>query len=416
MVDLLLIRGNIFTPIDDGKPKTLKRMDELASIEDGAIAVKDGVIVDIGKTDDLFKKHRDTKNIVDANFRAVLPGFVDPHTHALFVGTREKEFDMRLAGKSYMEILNAGGGILNSVKRLRSATIEQLRDELKKRIKTFFEYGTTTLEVKSGYGLDFENEIKMLTAIALTKKETPMDIAATFIGAHAIPEEFKDKKEEYVKLVVERMIPYIAEHKLAEFVDVFCEEGVYTPEETLRIIEAGLKHSLKAKIHADEIASIGCSELALKTKLSSCDHLLKIKESGIEALKQSGTMATLLPITAFSLKEEFADGRRLVDSGVGVALATDFNPGSSYSESMPFAITLAVLNMGLTPREAIVASTLNSAYVLGREKLVGSLEVGKQADFVLLKENSYLFIPYHAGVNPIYAVYKRGERVFSAGC
>ncbi|WP_025209184.1 imidazolonepropionase [Hippea sp. KM1] len=416
MVDLLLIRGNIFTPIDDGKPKTLKRMDELAHIEDGAIAVKDGIIVDMGKTDDLLKKHRDAKSIVDASFKAVLPGFVDPHTHALFVGTREKEFDMRLSGKSYMEILKAGGGILNTVKRLRSATVEQLKDELKKRIRTFFEYGTTTLEVKSGYGLDFENEIKMLKAIELAKRETPMDIVATFIGAHAIPQEFKDKKDEYVELVINKMIPFVAEHKLAEFVDVFCEEGVYSPEETLRIIEAGLKHSLKAKIHADEIASIGCSELSLKTKLSSCDHLLKITESGIEALRRSGTMATLLPITAFSLKEGFADARRLIDSGVGVALATDFNPGSSYSESMPFAIGLAVLGMGLTPREAIVASTLNSAYVLGREKQVGSLEVGKQADFVLLKENSYLFIPYHVGVNPVHSVYKRGERVFSADC
>ncbi len=410
MADLLIIRANIYTPRGRSALKG-KEMREIHHIDDGAIAVKDGVIVDVGKTGELFEKYRDAKEIVDAKGKALLPGFVDPHTHAVFVGTRENEFKMRLEGKTYMEILNAGGGILSTVKRVREVSREELAEDLVVKARTFLNYGTTTIEAKSGYGLDFENEVKMLEAIRIANRESPLDFVSTFIGAHAVPLEFKSNKDKYIDIVINEMIPYVAENRLAEFIDVFCEGGVYTPDETLKILEVGLKYGLKPKIHSDEIKSIGCSNLAEKIKIYSCDHLLKLDSSGLEALKKSGTMATLLPGTAFSLKEGFADVSRLIDNGVGVALATDFNPGSSYSESMPAIITLGVLLMDMLPEEAFVAATLNAACAIDRGKSIGSIEVGKQADFILLKENSYLFIPYHYGVNPIFETYKRGRRV-----
>jgi len=410
MVDLLVIRANIYTPKGKSALKG-KHMREIYHVEDGALAVKDGVIVDIGKTGELFERYRDAKEIVDAKGKALLPGFVDPHTHAVFIGTRESEFKMRLEGKTYMEILNAGGGILSTVKRIREASKEKLAKDLISKSHRFLSYGTTTIEAKSGYGLDFENEIKMLEAIKVANEESPLDFVPTFIGAHAIPLEFKSNKDKYIDIVINEMIPYVAENRLAEFVDVFCEEGVYTPDETLKILEAGLKYGLKPKIHSDEIKSIGCTNLAEKVKIYSCDHLLKLDNTGLEALKKTDTMATLLPGTAFSLKEGFANARRLIDNGVGVALATDFNPGSSYSESMPAIITLGVLLMDMLPEEALTAATLNGACAIDRGENVGSLEVGKQADFILLKESSYLFIPYHYGVNPVFETYKRGKRV-----
>jgi len=410
MVDLLIIRANIYTPKGKSALKG-KEMKEIHHINNGAIAIKDGVIVDAGKTGDMFEKYGDAREIVDAKGKALLPGFVDPHTHAVFVGTRESEFKMRLEGKTYMEILNAGGGILSTVKRVREASKEELAEDLISKAHRFLSYGTTTIEAKSGYGLDFENEIKMLEAIKIANEESPLDFVPTFIGAHAIPLEFKSNKDKYIDIVINEMIPYVAENHLAEFIDVFCEEGVYTPDETLKILEAGFKYGLKPKIHSDEIKSIGCTDLAEKVKIYSCDHLLKLDNSGLEALKKSGTMATLLPGTAFSLKEGFANARRLVDNGVAVALATDFNPGSSYSESMPAIITLGVLLMDMLPEEALVAATLNAACAIDRGEGIGSIEVGKQADFVLLKEKSFLFITYHYGINPIFETYKRGKRV-----
>ena len=410
MVDLLVVRANIFTPRGSGALNG-EHMRDIYHLDNGAVAVRDGVIVDIGETEELFKKYGDAKEIVDVRGRALIPGFVDPHTHAAFVGTRENEFKMRLEGRSYMEILNAGGGILNTVKGVRNASREELAKDLLEKAKVFLSYGTTTVEVKSGYGLDFESEVKMLEAIKLANMESPLDFVPTFIGAHAVPVEYKSVRERYIDIVINEMIPYVAENHLAEFIDVFCEDGVYTPDETLRILEAGADYGLKPKIHSDEIRSIGCTNLAEKIKIYSCDHLLKLDDSGLVALKKSGTMATLLPGTAFSLKEGFADARKIIDNGVALALATDFNPGSSYSESMPAIIALAVLLMDMLPEESLVASTINGAAAIDRADRLGSIEVGKQADFIFLKESSYLFIPYHYGVNPVFETYKRGVRV-----
>ena len=416
MIDLIVKNANIFTVSDIYKrAKIGPEAQDLSFIEKGAIVVKDGIILDIGPQDEILKRYEgeEIKEVLDVEGRAILPGFVDPHTHAIFVGTREKEFKMRLEGRSYLEILNAGGGILSTTQRVRDASLEDLVDALKERIDIFYEWGTTTFEAKSGYGLSYDAEIKQLKAAKVVNEEGYGEIVPTFLGAHAIPVEYKEDKEAYINIVINEMIPYIAENNLARFIDVFCEVGVYTPDETYRILDAGIKHGLRAKIHADEIEAIGCTELAAKLDVVSCDHLLKITPSGISALKKGNTIAVLLPGTAFSLREERAPARKIIDEGVPIAISTDCNPGSSYTESMPFIITLSVLEMGLLPEEAITGATLNAAYAIGMGNKIGSLDKGKQADFIVLKEDSYLFIPYHYGVNPIFATYKRGKRVKS---
>lgn len=412
MINLLVEHANIYTPKDNfRKAKGGLAMREIRFIKDGAIAVKNGVIADIGKTEELKYKYSDVEEIINAEGRAAIPGFVDPHTHAVFAGTRENEFSMRMEGKSYMEMLRQGGGILDTVKSVRAASVYDLVDYLKKRLELFYKWGTTTIEAKSGYGLNFDDEIKQLEAIKLVNDSDYGQIVPTFLGAHAVPGQFYDDKEAYIDIIINKMIPYIAEHELAKFIDVFCEDGVYDITQTKRILLKGIECGLKVKLHADEIKYIGCSELANDIDITSCDHLLKITDKGINALKKGGVVATLLPGSAFSLKEQYAPARKIIDKEVPVAIATDCNPGSSYTESMPLMITLSVLNMNMTAEEAITASTLNAAYAVGLGSRIGSLDIGKQADFILLNEDSYLFIPYHYGVNPIFSTYKKGRKV-----
>lgn len=415
-MDLLVINANLYTLSNNSKlPKTRDEMNELSILEDGCIAVDAGLVKDIGKTEILLDKYKGVAiDIVDVGGRALLPGFVDPHTHSVFVGTRENEFKIRLEGKSYIEILQAGGGILSTVDRIRNASVEEIAIDLSKRTKTFFQYGTTTFEAKSGYGLDFENEIKMLKAIKMINDEGKAQIVPTFMGAHALPNEYKDNREKYIELITNEMIPYIAQNKLADFIDVFCEEGVFSPAETEKILLAGIELGLKARMHSDEIKAIGCSELAAKLRLISCDHLLRINDSGLCALKKGKSIATLLPGTAFSLRESYAPAREIIDYGIPVAIATDCNPGSSYTESMPMIITLAVINMGMTVNEAISAATINAAHAVQKHDQIGSLELSKQADFVILKENSHIFIPYHYGLNPVWRTYKKGKKVYDS--
>ncbi|WP_035586819.1 imidazolonepropionase [Hippea jasoniae] len=408
MIDLLVVGANLYTLRDYGHPRKKEELKDLGFIENGGIAVENGIIVDVDRSDVLKEKYK-AKEVIDVEGRAVLPGFVDPHTHAVFAGTRENEFLMRLEGKSYLEILEAGGGILSTLKKVRESSIDDLIKGLQKRVELFFEWGTTTFEAKSGYGLNFEAEIKQLEAIKRVNETTTAEIVSTFIGAHAIPEEFKGNTDGYVDEVINKMLPYVAQNNLAEFVDVFCEKGVFDVEQSYRILRAAIELGLKAKIHADEIEAIGCSELAFRLPMVSCDHLLKITDKGIEAMKQAGAIATLLPGTAFSLKEPFADARRIIEASIPVAIATDCNPGSSYTESMPAIITLAVLGMDMMPQEAIAAATINAAYAIGRADRVGSIDVSKQADFIVLNESSYLFIPYHYGVNPVFKTFKKGR-------
>ncbi len=416
MIDLIVKSANIFTVSDVYKrAKIGPESRDLSLIPDGAIVVRDGIIVDIGPSSHILKKYEkeDVKEVLDVEGRAILPGFVDPHTHSAFVGTREKEFKMRLEGRTYLEILEAGGGILSTTKKVREAPLSELVDALKVRADIFYEWGTTTFEAKSGYGLSPEAEIKQLEAIKKVNEEGYAEIVPTFLGAHAIPLEYKERKKDYINIIINEMIPYIAKNHLARFIDVFCEVGVYSPDETLAILQRGMEYGLLPKMHADEIEAIGCTELASQIKITSCDHLLKITESGMKALKAHGTIATLLPGTAFSLREEMAPARKIVDYGIPIAISTDCNPGSSYTESMPLIITLSVLEMGLLPEEAITSATINAAYAIDMGDKIGSLDIGKQADFIILKEDSYLFIPYHYGVNPIFATYKKGKRVKS---
>ncbi len=412
-IDTLIVNANIFTVADTQKrAKRGEELKELFVIENGAIAIHNGSIVDVGPTKHLIRIYGDARNITDVEGNAVLPGFIDPHTHAVFIGTRENEFRMRLEGKTYLEILKNGGGIISTVKRVRESSLEKLIEATAERIKTFYEWGTTTIEAKSGYGLNFESEIKQLKAIKELNRTLSCEIIPTFTGAHAIPTDIP--KGKYIDSVINEMIPYVATNKLAEFIDVFCEKGVYSASETKAILNQGFKYGLKARIHSDEIEAIGCTELADEIPMVSCDHLLKITEKGMEILAKTGTIAVLLPGTAFSLRETYAPARKMIKAGIPISLATDCNPGSSFTESMPTIITLSVMEMGLAIEEAITACTLNAAYSLGRENTLGSIEKGKQADLIILKYPHPIFIPYHFGVNPIFATYKRGRRVYSA--
>ena len=349
---------------------------------------------------------------VDLEGMCVIPGLVDPHTHMCFVGTREREFQMRCEGTSYLEILAAGGGILSTVQRVRQAREEELLAETTGRMRKAMAMGTTTLEVKSGYGLNVQDELKMLRVIDRGARLAGADVSPTFLGAHAIPAEFKNSPGEYVDLVVEEMLPRVSQQGIARFCDVFCEEGVFSPDETRRILRRARSLGLGLKIHADEIKDTGGAKLAAELEAVSAEHLLAASNEGLKAMAEKGVIAILLPATALSLRKPYARAREMIQMGVPVALATDCNPGSSYTNSMLLVMALAVLGMGLSAEEALVASTINGAYAIGMAQKVGTLEVGKQADFVVLDGETPWIIPYSLGAqSSVRAVYKRGERV-----
>lgn len=349
---------------------------------------------------------------VDLEGMCVIPGLVDPHTHMCFVGTREREFQMRCEGTSYLEILAAGGGILSTVQRVRQAREEELLAETTGRMRKAMAMGTTTLEVKSGYGLNIQDELKMLRVIDRGARLAGADVSPTFLGAHAIPPEFKNSPGEYVDLVVEEMLPRVSQQGIARFCDVFCEEGVFSPDETRRILRRARSLGLGLKIHADEIKDTGGAKLAAELEAVSAEHLLAASNEGLKAMAEKGVIAILLPATALSLRKPYARAREMIQMGVPVALATDCNPGSSYTNSMLLVMALAVLGMGLSAEEALVASTINGAYAIGMAQKVGTLEVGKQADFVVLDGETPWIIPYSLGAqSSVRAVYKRGERV-----
>lgn len=393
-------------------PRSKEAMSELGLIEDGSVWLEDGKIVAVGTTAELEEQYADRSadaKIIDANGQLVTPGLVDPHTHVAYGGSREGEFEKRLQGASYMDIMNAGGGIHATMRMTREATEEELVEQTTKRLDSFLEHGVTTVEGKSGYGMNLETELKQLKVMKRLNAEHPIDLVPTFMGAHAVPSEYKGKEDEFVDYLIEEMLPKAAE--LAEFNDVFCEKNVYTPEQSERILEAGKKYGLTPKIHADEIVSYGGAELAAKVGAISAEHLLKASDEGIQAMAETGVIACLLPATALYLREEAAEGRKMIDSGVAVAISTDCNPGSSPTVSMPLVMNLACISMRLTPSEALVAATYNAACAIKREDRVGSIEVGKQADIVLWKVKSYQELQYLFGVNHVQSVWKNGERV-----
>lgn len=398
----------------DNKARKKQEMSNLGIIEDGAILFENGIIEAIGTTEQLkqqYEKEIHEALVFNATGKLVTPGLVDPHTHVVYGGSREKEFERRLQGKSYMDIMNAGGGIHATMRMTREATEAQLLEQTTSRLDSFLKHGVTTVEGKSGYGMELETELKQLRVMQKLQKTHAIDLVSTFMGAHAVPSEYKGREDDFVDYIIEEMLPVVAQEGLAEFNDVFCEKNVYTPEQSERILVAGKKLGLTPKIHADEIASYGGAELAAKVGAISAEHLLKASDEGIQAMAKANVIACLLPATALYLREQAADGRKMIDEGVAVAISTDCNPGSSPTVSMPLVMNLACISMRLTPAEALTAATFNAACAINRQHLVGSLAVGKQADLVMWNVGSYQELQYLFGVNHVQSVWKKGKKV-----
>lgn len=413
MIRKLVRNASLFTPLDGGRPAAGVKQGELLHIPRAALLIENGLIARIGVESEVLASLQTAEidEEIDAAGKCMIPGFVDPHTHLCFTSPREAEFNLRLQGVPYLEILRQGGGILSSVAAIRQASEEELYRLTRRRALKALSFGSTSVEIKSGYGLDTENEMKMLRVIKRVGRSTPLDVVSTFLGAHAVPLTYQGREDDYIDLIIEEMLPQVRAEKLAEQCDIFCEKGVFSIEQGRRLLTAAKNLGFSVKIHADEVNDLGGAGLAAELQAISADHLLAASDAGITRMAEAGVVATLLPATAYSLRKPYARAKDMLAKGVALALATDCNPGSSFSESMPFVIGLAVLNMGLSPAEALTAATLNSAYAIGLAGKVGSLEVGKQADFLLLDGESPAILTFHAGVSPLLAVYKRGEKI-----
>ena len=411
--DLVIFHVNELVTMNTkfGAPRIGEDMSELAIINDGSLAVKDDRIVFLGTTEELISKFEFGKisTKVDATNKLVTPGFVDPHTHIIFDGTRENELSMKLEGQTYIEILKAGGGILKTVRKTRKAPLEKLIENGKKILDRMMSYGTTTIETKSGYGLTIDSEIKQLKAIEILNKEHPLDIIPTFLGAHAIPPEYEDNSDEYVDLIISDMIPKIVKEGLAEFCDVFCEKGLFSIKQTRKILKTAIRYGLKPQIHIDEIVDTNGALLASELKAIQTGHLLKSNDEGLKAMAEAGVIATLLPGTPFCLMlDGYAPAKKMIELGLPIALATDLNP-NCWTESMQMIITLACYHMKLSPAEALTAATINGACAIQKQDEIGSLEIGKKADLVLFDVPNHEFLPYHFGVNLVSKVIKNGK-------
>lgn len=387
-------------------------------IDNGAVAIKGDRILAVGDTPEILRRyHGENTRLTDATGKTLSPGLVDSHTHLVWAGWRDEEYEQRLGGATYLQIMEAGGGIMSTVRATRNADISDLKELAYNRLARMLAHGTTTVEIKSGYGLTVEDELKTLRAIRdlnleLQRAGTGPRIAATFLGAHAIPAEYANDANGYVKLVIEKMIPTVAAEGLAEWCDVFCDVGAFTAEQSWVILQTARDHGLHVRIHANEFARIGALEVAADMQAVSADHLLVIEPEDIELLKEAGTVAVLLPGTPFGLGlKEYAPARELIEAGVPVALATDCNPGTCPSENLPLMISLACSQMKMTPAEAIVAATINSAYALERGEILGSLEPGKLADIIIWDVPNHRHLAYHFGVNLAEKVFLGGKPV-----
>ncbi len=417
-VDLLIHNTSqvCTVPAIEGGPQRGAALGTLGLVERGAVAIRNGLIVEVGAEEHLRARYTATEEL-DAGECAVVPGFVDPHTHLLWAGDRAHEFEMRIAGATYMEIMAAGGGINNTVSRVRAASVEQLMEETRPRLDRALRHGTTTVEIKTGYGLSTEAEIKMLEAIYRLAAEHPLDIVATFLGAHAVPPEFRGRTDDYVTLVVDEMIPAVAafarQHgQPMPFVDVFCEEGIFDVAQTRRILEAARAHGMPLKVHADEFVGLGGTRLAVELGATSADHLVTTPPEDIAALGRGQTIAVALPGTPFGLgHKEYTPAQAILAAGGALALATDCNPGTCWCESMPFIMALASRAMHLAPSQALAAATINAAFAVGRGEMVGSLERGKQADLLILEVPDYRHLCYRFGSNLVRTVIKKGQVV-----
>ncbi len=399
-------------------PRRGRAMAQPRVIRDAAVLMRDGRITAVGRRTQV-ERHADAAGAeqLDVGGRVVLPGFVDSHTHLVFPASRAEEYEQRIAGKTYEQIARSGGGILSTVRRLREAPAEKLREKARAFLRMFAAHGTTTLEAKSGYGLDAASELKTLELLRLLDKEQPLDIVSTFLGAHTVPPEYRGKPggtEAYVGFLVRVLIPAVALEQLAEFCDVFCDRGAFSVAQARRILTAGRACGLVPRIHAEQLAHTGATRLAVRLHAASADHLEKITRGDIRALARSNVTATLLPGCSFHLGlGRYAPARELIAAGAIVALATDFNPGTSPTLSMQMVLSLACTQMRMTPAEALAAATINAAYALGRHDRIGSIEVGKYADFAVFDLADYREIPYYFGVNHCWLTVKRGEIVYS---
>lgn len=407
--NLIITGARVITPIGQQARKG-KDMNKLFD-ECGTIEITDGKITYVGPDRPILPEGY---HVIHAEGRVVLPGFVDSHTHLVFGGFRPDEFIWRLNGDTYMSILQRGGGILNTVKATREASASSLRNKTEWFIHTMSQMGITTVEGKSGYGLDKETELKQLEVMQAINLDPirKVDIATTFLGAHAVPTEFKGKEDYYIEFLINEMLPLIKKRMLADNCDVFCEEGVFTVAQSRRLLQAAKEMGFGIKIHADEIVSFGGAELAGELHALSADHLLHASDEGIYSLAENNVVATLLPLTAFTLREPYARGREMIDRGCAVALATDLNPGSCCSGSIPLTFALACIYMNLSVNEAITALTLNGAAAINRANSIGSIEVGKYGDLVMLKTDTPNVLPYYTGMNSVYMTIKRGKIVY----
>jgi len=408
----LVIRniGQLLT-MESDRPKKGAEMRELTVLENAALAIKDGLIAWIGR--DAEAAHLESAEVIDAEGRLVTPGLIEPHTHLVFGGSREHEIPLKLQGVPYLEILRQGGGILSTVRATRNATKAALKLKAEKHLDRFLSYGVTTLEAKSGYGLNKETEIKQLEVVKELNETHPVDLVSTFLGAHAIPEEFQGQSGRYLQEMVE-LFPELKARGLAEFVDIFCETGVFSVAESRDFLEKAKQAGFGLKIHADEIDPLGGAELACDLGAATADHLVAISEEGIRRLAGSDTIAVLLPGTTFYLgKDVYAPARKLIDSGAAVALSTDFNPGSSVTENIQLIMSLAMLKLQMTPEEIWHAVTINAAFAIGRGEVAGQIRVGRAADLVIWDAPNYHYIPYHYGINHTYQVLKKGKCVYA---
>jgi imidazolonepropionase len=409
--DLLVVNAEELLTLAGGQePRTGKQMRDLGIIRDGALAVREGRIIAVGKTREVTRAFRGA-TVISANGKVVLPGFVDPHTHLVFAGSREDEFQMRLEGASYIEILSSGSGVLKTVRETRRARVEKLVELGLERLDAMLAHGTTTVESKSGYGVTLEDELKILEVAKRLNQLHCVKVVSTLNGANAIPPEYKSNSEEYVNMIIGELIPAVTQKGLAEFCDVLCERGVFSMEQAKRILVTGKNHGLKPKIHADEMSLFGGAEIAADVGAISAEHLLFSTVEGIKAMAEKGVIAVLLPAAAFSLMMgRYADARMMIDSGVPIALGTDFD-ASCWIENQQLVIAMACHFMHMTQAEAITAATINAAYAINRGTEIGSLEVGKRADAVILNVPNHKFLGYRFGVNIVDRVIKNGRLV-----